>query len=249
MKFRYGNFEHRENEAVPKAFIVRPRMSPRGTRISSIYEMHLQIDLTLPADGTVWTSTTAQAWFNTEIGRIVDGYSNNYGDAVFMHDDGTPTRHRLESARSISGVTVRHRTWPKGDGAEYATVRTGYVVLQAEYLELDSLLWEFYETVQTVGTTGRRWRFQERVFGRPVPYLTNNWTVQSVTQTGRATGVTTYPLEFLAPIYNLQSEHEDMRIVRPESPRCVGQGYMLYPIHWTYFFELVIPRNTLPRIV
>ena len=249
MKVRYRNLEHRDNEATMMAFIIRPRITPRGKRISSIYEAHLRIDLTVPTDGTVTTTAECQSWLNTEIGKVIDAYGENGGDLIFYHDDGTPTRHSLLSAQSVSGVTVRHRTWPKGDGAEYATVRTGYVVLQAEYIELDSPIWEYRETVRTVSTSGRRWRFQEREFGLPIAYQLNQRTIQHITQSGHAIGTLGYPLDWIAPIYDLNSEHEDLRVVEPSSPRQMGNGFMMYPIQWTFQFSLIVPQNTLPRIL
>jgi len=249
MRFRYGSYTHRENEAHLMAFFVRPRMNRRGRRVSSTYEMHVQIELVLPStvDGT--DKNACQAWFTSEIQTLVNVYGENGKDAYFLQDDGTPTSHSLLSGPSVSGVTVHQRSWPRGDGAEYATTRTGYVVLRAEYVELDSPLWSYQELVTNTGSGGPRWELVPRIVGLPVDYILNMQTPQYVTQVGRAVGVLGYPLAYMSPLYPPKFEHTDRRIVAPGSPEFFGNGYMLYPLNWAFHFSLKQPQNNFPNIV
>lgn len=246
MRFSYGNFTHRDNEAKLMAFYVRHRLSDRGRRVSVINEMHLQIECTLPADGTVYTTATAQAWLAGRISQIINAYANDYGDAKFYHDDGTLTRHSMLNAGSLSGVRVVQRSWPSGDGAEYATTRTGYVVLRCEYPDVESQLYSLSEWVQSIGTGGPRWRMQDLETNRPRRYNLNQFTHQKVIQVGRATGFQGYPLSSFGPLYGPQFEHEDVRVVAPGHPRYAGNGFIMYPISWSFRFSLPIPQNSFP---
>lgn len=249
MRFRYGSYTHRENEAHLMAFFVRPTMNRRGRRISSKYEMHVQIELVLPSSVDSTDKDACQAWFTSEIQTLVRVYGENGKDAYFLQDDGTPTSHSLMSGPSISGVTVHQRSWPRGDGAEYATTRTGYIVLRAEYVELDSPLWSYQELVTNVGSGGPRWELHSRVVGDPVDFILSQRTPQYVTQVGRAVGVLGYPLAYMIPLYAPKFEHTDRRIVAPGSPEFFGNGYMLYPLNWAFHFEFKRPTNSFPNII
>lgn len=248
MFFKYGNFRHRDNEAKLMAFFVKHRLSPRGRRVSVINEMHLNLELTLPCDGTIYTTATAQAWLRDRISQVIDAYSVDGVDAMFCHDDGTPTRHSMLSAPSLTGVRVVQRSWPSGDGAEYASTRTAYVILRAEYADVESQLYELSEIVHTIGTCGPRWRMCDLQVGRPRRYDQAEYTHQRIIQTGRAIGFQGYPLAFFGPLYGPQFEHEDMREVAPGHPRYAGNGFVHYPITWTFRFSLPTPLNTFPVI-
>lgn len=249
MYFKYGAFQHRDNEAKLMAFFVKSELSRRNRRVKMHYEMHLQLELTLPADGTVYTTTTAQAWLDSRIRQIINAYSLDGQDAIFYHDNGTPTRHSLTSGNSLSGVRVVQRSWPTGDGAEYATTRTGYVVLRASYADVESQLFEYSETVHSIGNGTKRWRAEELEIGAPRSYDLNQRTVQRVIQTGHAIGFQGYPLAYFGPLYGPQFEHGDLREVTPGHPRYMGNGYAYYPISWTFRFTLGTPVNSFPVIV
>lgn len=249
MKFRYGTYTHPENEAHLMGFFVRPRMNRRGRRVSSFYEMHIQVELVLPSTVDSTDKNAVQAWFTTELQKLVQVYGDNGKDAYFLQDDGTITSHSLLSGPSISGVTVHQRSYPRGDGAEYATTRTKYLVFRAEYVEQDSPLWEYREIVTNVGAGGPRWEMVARQVGLPVSYILNQRTPQYVTQVGRAIGVLGYPLAYMSPLYPLNYEHTDRRIVAPGTPEFMGNGYMLYPLNWAFHFSLKQPQNNFPNIV
>ena len=60
MFLTYGGYRHLDNEARLMSFIVRPGMTPRGKRATTIYEMHVQLEINLPV---------SMAGATTEIGR------------------------------------------------------------------------------------------------------------------------------------------------------------------------------------
>jgi hypothetical protein len=248
MFLTYGGYRHLDNEARLMSFIVRPGMTPRGKRATTIYEMHVQLEINLPVSMAGATTAQAQSYLNGRINEIVDVYSYNYQDVKFCHDDETPTRHSLINSESLSGVRVTHRTWPKGDGDEYATTRTGYVVFQAEYLTPDSQLVIFQEVVRNIGTGGPRWRVQELEQGNPIVIPLNQRTAQRVLQSGVSVGLQGYVLDYMIPLWPA-FEHLDLREVTPATPRANGQGYTHFPLSWTFHMTLPAAANNFPNIV
>lgn len=248
MFFKYGGYQHPDNEARLMAFIVRPNHSQRGKRLTTTYEMHIQIEVNIPNSLAGATTAQAQTHLAGRISEIIDAYQEDYKDAAFCHDDGSLTRHSLVNADSLSGVRVTHRTWPKGDGDEYATTRTGYVVLQADYLTPNSQLVLFQEFVRNIGTGGPRWRIQDLEVGNPIVVPLNQRTHQRVIQTGMAVGLQGYVLDYMIPLWP-QFEHLDLREVSPATPRANGQGYTHYPISWTFHMSLPNAANNFPVIV
>jgi hypothetical protein len=248
MYFKYGGYQHPDNEARLMAFIVKPQYSDRGKRLTTDYEMHMQIEICIPTSMAGSTTAECQAYLDGRISEIVTVYESNYQDAVFYHDNGTPTRHRLENGPSLSGVCVTHRTWPKGDGDEYATTRTGYLVLRASYLTPDSQIVNYREFVRNIGTGGPRWRIQDTVTGPPIVVPMAQQTHQRVIQTGMSVGLQGYLLDYMIPLWP-QFEHQDTREVTPGNPRANGQGYTHYPLSWTFHMSLPAPANNFPVIV
>ena len=246
MFFTYAGYRHPDNEVKLLSYLSRPLYSPRGKRWLKVVEMHLQIEVVLDV-GTIYTTTTAQSFLRDRINDLITRYDQNYGDAIFYHDDGTPTPHKITNADSISGVRIRHRSWPKGDPPEYATTRTGYVVLEAEYLDLDSQIWSWEERCINIGNGAPRWEMQDLVVGYPTPVVLTQRTKQRVIQVGSAIGIGGYPLEYIVPLWP-QFEHGDRRRIEPGSPTARGQGYTHYPISWTIEQTLAVPQNNFPNL-
>lgn len=241
MKFSYRGYTHPDNEVDLAAFMVRPRFSARHRRISSIYQMHLRGQLIIN-DPSIVTPDQLQAAMATKIAKIVDVYAYDDGDAIFRHDNGTPTRHSLISANSITGVKVRHRSWPRGGMDEYATIRTFYIVLEAEFLEPDAQLLYFFEALRFIGTGGPRIVVEDTFDGPPIYQLTNLYTHQKVVQWGSAVGLNGWPLLDVVPLYP-DYEHLDRREITPTSADSFTNGYMNYPVQWTFHFSL--PTGTI----
>lgn len=246
MFFTYGSYRHPDNEVKLLSYLSRSLYSPRGKRWMRVVEMHIQIEVVLDI-GTIYTTATAQAFLKDRINEIITAYDQNYADATFYHDDGTPTPHKLTNANSISGVCVSHRSWPKGDPPEYATTRTAYLKLYAEYLDIDSEIWSWEERCINIGNGAPRWEMQELVVGYPTPVYLTQRTRQRVIQIGSAVGIEGYPLAYITPLWP-QFEHGDRRRIEPGSPTARGQGYTHYPISWTIEQTLAVPQNNFPNL-
>lgn len=246
MYFRYGSYQHPDNEAKLMSFVKNPHVSERGKRYVSRLEMHIQIEVVLPTNQS-YTTAEAQLYLNNRILELINVYKSDYQDAIFYHDDGTPTQHKLINGGSVSGVRVKHQSWPRGDAAEYATTRTAYIILTADYTDIYSEIYSYSEVVRNIGTGGPRWRMQEFVSGIPIMVVLNQQTAQKIVQSGTAVGVEGYPLPYMLPLWPAY-EHLDMREVTPGTPTHYGQGLLLYPLTWTFHFTLPSGSSTFPNI-
>ena len=98
-------------------------------------------------EGEILEST--QAAFKTAIEALEDAYAQQGQDAIFYHDDGTESAHKIISNDTVSGTLVKSVEFHKGDNPEsYATEKAFRIVLEAEYdtSESDILYWKEYNT-------------------------------------------------------------------------------------------------------
>jgi hypothetical protein len=241
----YGGYRHDDNSVTLASFLVRPRFSPRGRRISTIYEVHLNGEL-INNDPTLTTPALLQAAMATKISALINAYSENYKDFFFRHDDGTATRHSLISADSISGVHVTHRSWPNGSGehGQYATLRDFEIYLTAEYLEEESELIAYNEWFHFHSTGGPMWKV-DNTWDGPNYQLIYPTTFQTVIQKGSAIGLRGYPLIYINSFFP-QWEHVDRRQVEVGTPRSYRNGWIYYPIEWTFHHSLPFGTSAVP---
>lgn len=236
MYFRYGSYTHPAGEVNLARYLVREKKSNRGRRISLIHTMFLEGEI----------CAYGQAAITARIEQLIDTYSVNYQDAALYQDDGQPTPHSLFNGRPdcISGVRVVQRSWPKGDGAEYATGRTFSITIEAEFDAAESQIIAYEESITIVGNCGPRIEVVELATGAPVLQVLNQKTAQRIIQSGSSIGYGGYVLPFgsLYPTF----EHVDRRIEKPGTPAFQGQGYRYYPFQWTYFHSLAIPQTPIP---
>lgn len=240
MYWAYGSFVHPANEVNLVNFqqfpVYTERLRRRTTRYRATIEGELQY--------------STQADLTTRIGNLIDGYSVDGQEACLYQDDGTPTRHRLAlTANLISGPRIMYRDWPKGDAAEYATKRTFRVILEAEYLEADSEIVSFQETLSFRGNGGPIWTADVCATGPPRATLRAQRSVQHVLQQGTIVGLTGHPTSMVpGPIFG-PYEHGNMRTVRLQSPRFYGSMYLDFPISYSYSFSLPAAQNAIPTII
>lgn len=241
MFFRYGPYQHPDNEVNLTSFEVIPRRSERGRQMTVHYRMHLLGELI----------HCGQADIHTAIQQLIAAYAyDNMGDAGLFHDDGTPTRHYIPQNHqdNLTGVRVTHRSWPKGDAAEYATLRTFYIVLEADFRYLEGELTAWQEVVRTTGNCGPRWDYFESQNDLPRPEILNRYTVQTIVQSGSAVGFDGWPmLHVPGPLYPSQ-ELEYLREITPYSPKFMGQQWAEYPIEWKYVMRSNQPLASFPHI-
>lgn len=230
-----GAHRHPNDEVNLLVFSVTPRYSLRGLERSTIFRADLSGDLIY----------TGQAALAPKIAELIDAYSlpNMDVNCGLYHDDGTPTRHKLESsttnANNISGVKLVHRSWPRAEPEEYATGRSFRIVLEAEYKNPESELLEFRESVRKVGTGGPRFRYTEFATRVPRREIVNQFTKQEIVQEGYAKGLSGYvnPPGPLLPAL----EDEDLRMVELVSPDYAGRRYVDFITRWRYV--MTAPTN------
>lgn len=237
MFFRYGSYQHPDNEVNLASFQQFPVFSDRKQRRTTRYRMTL--------NGELQYST--QAELTARIGQLIDAYAVDGKEACLYQDDGTPTRHRLaDQANSVTGTRIMYRDWPKGDAAEYATKRSFRIILEAEYLEPDSEITAAHETLAMQGNGGPIWEMLTPARGNPKRVQRSQKSPQRVVQTGHIVGLTTYPWAFIpGPIFP-QWEHGERRTLMPGTAKQFGLMYLDWPISYSYHFTLPVPQTAVP---
>ena len=228
MYFKYGDYTHPEAEVNLVRMEIIPQFTPRGRRWAVLYRLHCSGELI--ADG--------QDAIKAKIDTFVNAYSANGQAAGLYHSDGTPTRHFLPSGgNNISRNRVAYRSWPRGAPDEYATARTYYVIIEGLFLEEDSQVYHWQETVQFHGNAGPQWRWHPTSTGQPIQQITSLVTTQRIVQWGSITGISLYPTGNLPPPILPQWEHEDLRDITYGAPKYFGNSYNQYPLRWRYVME------------
>ena len=199
----YRNFRHPAGEITLSNVSISRERNERGYLTS--LKKRIQIAGVIALDTSGLTSAQAQDALRTAIRQREEAYSQDGGNFVFYHDDGTPSAHTLDSGGAIGGVRVVDFSWPNGDAAEYATQRTFSVTLEAEYVPPENnngngsdgggggSLLKFQETIEVVGTGGPRKAVIELLNGPPQIQIVNQRTKVTMTQRGSAVGLLSYP--------------------------------------------------------
>lgn len=240
MYWRYGAHRHPDNEVNLVSFQQFPVFSPRGERRTARYRATIMGEL----------QYSSQATLTTKINELINAYAYDGNDAGLFQDDGTLTNHHLlNTASCVSGVRVMYRDWPQGDPAEYATKRTFRVILEAEYLEPDSQITEFEETLIFQSDGGPHVEVYDVKRGPPIAVELARRTAQRIIQSGKIVGLQGYPLGVMPGPLFPANEHRHSRIVRVGSPRKYGNLYLDYPISYQYRFSLATPVNAFPNII
>lgn len=222
---KYGNYQHPDNEANLTLFQQIPLYSRRGYRWGFRYIMEIQGEIL----------ETTQAAFQTKVNGLVNAYADNGNDFGFYDNDGNLTNHSLTSSAAISGTKVILRDWPKSDGAEWATKRTFRVRVQADFVDTESELKSFNESITHSGTAGEVKRMFNVDNGDPVAQTVRQNHYQTIVQTGSATAQSGYPTAPGAILVNATTiELEDQRRVVRHAPRRDRNGFYDYRIDWTY---------------
>ena len=254
----YGSYQHPEGEVNLTKMEIEPRFSPRNDRFASLYKLHFRIDIQLTPtedaaardpDPTV-ERANRQALFKTKIDTLVNVYSQNYQSCGLLHNDGSQTRHYLSNGapNNISGCRVLYRSWPKGEGDEYSTVRTAYVVLGALFDEADSGIYMYREQVRIFGTAGSSWQWVENPLQAPIQQPIHQFTRQRIVQYGAIVGTETWPLGNVPPPLFPQWEKGHRRFQEYEYPHWKGNQYRLYGYQWQYNMEAPAGQVAIPNI-
>lgn len=193
MYFKYGSYQHGDNEVMLARYEVFPVRSNLGIRTSTIFSMNVFGELQVTTPNA--TKSQAQDELSTKITDLIAAYSVDYQDAGFYKDDGVATPHVLinNHADNITGNIVTRRNWPIGDRAEYASKRSYSISIQAEFRNSYSQVVEYSDSIVRTGDGGSIIRWFN---GRTAP----SWLVEAPASCvtyrhqGRAVALDAYPL-------------------------------------------------------
>jgi hypothetical protein len=228
---RYGAYTHSDNEVNLVSFSHRVIHSDRG-RPGVVRK-------TAKLEGVLIAST--QANIKSAIQSLQAAYTLQGRDWGLYHDNGTASPHILVNADSLSGVRVVELSFPKGDGAEYATQRTYSITLEATYAASNEALHSFSETLSIQGDGGPRFVVIPVLNGPPQKQITHQATPVTAQQTGQAVGMFAYPSP-APPIFPF-AEKRERRTIATQAPRSEGNQFVLWPISWSYYFESPTPLS------
>lgn len=239
MYIRYGTYTHSLGEAA--VFISR---EPVETDAKTTYAVRERWDI----QGMLPNPTGVLSDMSAAVNALEVAYAYGGYDLTLLLPDGTNSQHLLDSSRSIGGTrVVKPLSYPDGTGAEYVTMRTFNVSIEAMIpISGPTNLLSFHETLAFAGG-GSQYGHLEPLAGMPVRQLLKRNTVYKVTQHGRAVGLYSYPITPypIWPAYLLQTPD-----ITRGTPRRIGFGgavnYTEFPIEWSYKFESPLPLSGNP---
>ena len=237
MYFKYGSFQHDDNEVELVNFSHQRMYSPRNRLVFTRYTLTCQGHLCVSGQDSI----------KTKIKAFENAYKVDGRDAALYHDDGTKSAHHMPSASSINGVRVKRVLYPTAAGGEYATGRSYLVELEADYLNPEDTIYSFSESLAFTGAGGPAWELVPQFSGAPIAYVNFEKTPQHIVQSGEAIGLQGWPL-LPSALFPLNYEHTDLRFVEPGSSLKIGvNADYLFPIRYRYYFSLITPTSAYPR--
>lgn len=236
MQVQYGTYTHPDNECT--VVIARQGIFDRGicTKIRETWTIDGIINI---VDGQDIDDISGR------IAEIETAYAT-HGLNVSLIGPSGPTSHALTSDNCLGGTRiVVPPSFPKGDGTEYATIRTFSVVIEGDILTTDGNggLMEFRESLEFTGG-GPRWVIIETRRGLGVRQQVSEYVPYRVRQSGQAVGVTGWP-NIPAPLWPA-NEHQDRRVIVRSAPERVGPSFTGWPVTWSYEFESTTALTGLP---
>jgi len=231
--FKYGSYTHGTGEIDVVNMTMR-RMYSQRNRL-----MFRRWTMTLMGHFCIQTSED-QDTIKSKIEDIKAAYKDG-ADAVLYHDDGTESSHSIIASKCINSTRVLALSFPKGGDGEYATGRTYQIQIQGDEYITDadvSGVTAFQETVQNIGTGGKRWQLVPQFIGPPRQINIAQQTPQRVVQAGKAEGLYGW-LTPPGPMVNAMWEHQDRRMVQYSSPKLLGHNAdLMWPTEWRYEFSV-----------
>ena len=246
MKLTYGTYEMSLTAqwygGAAVAITREPRRDSTGRRVGYTERWNVQ----------GWLTAATAADLTTAIAALHAAFSQDFKDLKLANDAVTPnvdTAHVLLNAGSLNGVRVTQApTFPEGKGAEYATMRSFSLQVEADYEDAGAPeLLAFVETLSITGTGGPRFIVQVPLNGAIVPQQVADQTPVMVTQSGSALGLHTWPT-VPGPLLG-DGEHVDRRKVERKGPRRTATGaYRDFEVSWSYEFEGAQPTTANPHL-
>ena len=236
MILKYGGYAHQPDEAAVR-IVLTPLYNSRGQQVAVRH--HWFVDGLLQA-GSAAALTSA-------INALQAAYAENGHDlGLYLADGVTLSAHRLVSEDALGGTRVLELSFPRGDGIEYATVRSYRLRIEAEFIDTSIGLIDYQEQVRFSGG-GAREIYQPILNGNPQRQQTHQETTYRARQTGFAIGTQAYPTP-ASPIWPT-FEHRERRAIELHAPRIVSGRQTDYRVSWSYEFESNDPLLGQPALV
>lgn len=234
LKLKYGTHTHDIAEA---SVVINRRNTFAQSNKRTGYIESWSIDGFLQADD--------QAGIGADIQTLKEAYSTDNKTAVLLFEDGTETKHKLDTNDSISGVRVQLFDFPEGDGAEYSTFRSYRILIDAEFATDAGILW-LHESLMF---TGGKHKFlhkqtltgfaQKQIVAQNIPHR--------VVQSGFVIGHFFWPAA-QPPLFpqNLKNEDSSVKRAGPEKIYANRQKSTHFRTEWNYVFESISAMNGNP---
>lgn len=233
-KLKYGNHTHDLADAA--IVINRANTFSKNNKRTGYIE-------TWTIDGFLQADT--QNAVGTKIETLKNAYDKDNETAVLLFEDGSETKHKLDTSASVSGVRVRLVDFPEGRGAEYSTFRSYRIVIDAEFVENAGIL-EFMETL-TFSGGGPKFLHKQTLTGLPQKQFVAQNIPFRVTQAGFSVGHTTWPA-LASPLFPKHLKREESSTVKtgPENVYAKTNRATHFRTSWNYVFESVSAMNANP---
>lgn len=227
---KWGEYSHPDQEIKLKRYYKRAKINKRGLRESVVIGAFLE----------GWVVADTEADVASRITEIETAYAVDNRDFVMLTTAGAEGPHVIKSSHplALTGVKVIDFQWTDHDPTELLNNRSFTVHLEGEYMDSDSVVIEYEESLEFIGDTGPAWYSKEMPVGPPIDVLLREQTVQRVIQTGHSIGLNDY----IAPLgpFDGSRSHRNAKRIKPYSPvyRGAPDGngrYSHYRLEWTYF--------------
>lgn len=240
MYFKYGNYQHPDNEVSLSRVEVINHYSRRGQQARRTVRLHLLGELITQEGDTA----AAQAALKAAIDNIVAVYSEDGFDAGLYTDAGVLTAHSLNSAASLTGTRVVYRSWPTDRPGEFVGCRTFSIILEADYLGSGTQILQWNESIRIIGNGGPEF-VADPTLNAPV-WVEQIWTNTTVIyiQSGEAIGLLGY-VTAPDPIFPALL-HPRESWTRPSGGTWQGNSFTDYKMEWFYVMESPVFVGAVP---
>lgn len=227
--FRYGNYDHTDNEVNLVSMTKHCNYSPRLKCVSKTVRM--------VAVGHICEGTYATLL--TKIQDIYDAYKFNNAASAGLVD----TPHFITDSQTLDGIRVVDVDFPTGAPGELANGRTYRIVLEALFPAIEDEIVFYSQSLMHIGTGGSRFVMIPNRYGVPVAaYIAEN-TPMTIIQSGNALGLDGW-VPPAAPHWGTLELLDERKIVYTSPRRLYRHGFMEYGTSWSYTF--VMPSGILP---
>jgi hypothetical protein len=238
MYLKFGGYVHDQGECA--ITISRTSRVEHGIVVGYTERWNVQGRLQITSTGD---PAADRALLSARISALQLAYQQQNADLGLYFDNGTPSTHFLQSARTAGGTRVtKPPEFPIGVGAEYSTFRNFALSVEADFLDSSIGLVSWTESLSLTGG-GPQFGYLLTLNGPPQKQLLRQQTTFRAMQQGEAIGLNSYPVA-PAPLWPAD-EHGELRNISQTLPERTGLGnsavYHHFKTRWSYVFESSAP--------